>query len=125
MKPYAKGTKHGKFPLQDHADLLAPFSGQGTYFQQRERRDTELLFRIESKDPVREIRYRGAATFNTQIQILDTGGRLVLANAGPFNEGNEYSEHIIRVPQRAGQRFILRFRNNASTWFYIENLELK
>jgi hypothetical protein len=125
MKPYAKGTKHGKFPLQDHADLLAPFSGQGTYFQQRERRDTELLFRIESKDPVREIRYRGAATFNTQIQILDTGGRLVLANSGPFNEGNEYSEHSIRVPQRAGQRFILRFRNNASTWFYIENLELK
>ena len=125
MKPYPKGTRMGKFPVQETDDPAGPFSGQGVYFQQRRRQDVDVYYLIERKKPVKEIIYRGAATFNMKMQLLDARGNLVMANAGPFKKGNNYSEHSIKVPAHTGRRFILRFTNQASVWFYIEKLTLK
>ena len=46
-----------------------------------------------------------------------------LASAGPFNKGNAYSEHTLRLPRHPGHRFLLRLYNEATVWFYIEKLE--
>ena len=86
---------------------------------------THLKDIIESVKPVKQVHYRGAATFNMTMQILDMQGNIAHATAGPFRIGNKYSEHMINVPEKVGQRFMLRFRNTASTWFYIEKLTLK
>ena len=58
------------------------------------------------------------------MDVLDRDGRTVLASAGPFNEGNNDSQHVVKLPERAGNRWILRFHNRASTWFYIERITL-
>lgn len=124
MKPYEKGTRHGKFPVQETGDPLGPFSGKGMYFRQRGGQDTEVSYRIESSEPVREIRFRGAASFRMCLQIAHLDGTVILAASGPFNKGNVYSEHTVRVPETAGQQFILRIHNEATIWFYIERLTL-
>ena len=78
-----------------------------------------------SAKPVREIHFKGAAAERMTMEILDLKGKIVFASSGPFRRGNVYSEHKVKVPAKAGQRFILRFSNHASTWFYIESLTLK
>jgi outer membrane protein assembly factor BamB len=125
MKPFSRGTRHAGLAVQQEEDPTAPFAGKGIYFQQNKGRDRHLYFRIESGDPVREIHFRGAATAQMRMEILDAGGDLVLAKAGPFRKGNVYSEHRIQVPPIAGRRFILKFRNLAGHWFYIEELALR
>ncbi|MDP6523483.1 MAG: PQQ-binding-like beta-propeller repeat protein [Kiritimatiellia bacterium] len=125
MKPFPRGTRHGKFPVQQSEDPSAPFSGEGVYFQQNKGQDKQLHFRVESKNPVREIHFKGAATAQMRMEILNAEGNLVLATSGPFREGNVYSEHRVAVPPIAGRRFILKFQNQAGTWFYIEKLTLR
>jgi len=124
MKPYPPKTRHGRFPVQQTADPLGPFDGQGVYFQQRQHKDRDLYYEIESSTPAHAIRYEGAATFQMMMEVLDRDGRTVLASAGPFNEGNNDSQHVVKLPERAGNRWILRFHNRASTWFYIERITL-
>ena len=124
MKPYPAKTRHCRFPVQQTADPLGPFEGRGVYFQQRQHRDRELYYEIESRTPVHAIRYEGAATFQMMMEVLDHDGQTVLASAGPFNEGNNESRHIVKLPQSAGRRWVLRFHNRASTWFYIGKITL-
>jgi len=83
-----------------------------------------VLYRSSSSKPVREIRIKGAASFRMRLQIADLNDTVILAASGPFNKGNVYSEHAVRVPETAGQQFLLRIHNEASTWFYIEHLGL-
>lgn len=125
MTPFPKGTRHGAFPVQQSEEPSDCFSGKGIYFQQNGGKDTELYFRVESTKPVGKIHFKGAATAQMRMEILNTTGDLVLATAGPFREGNVYSQHHIEVPPSAGHRFILKFRNQAGVWFYIEKLTLR
>ena len=125
MKLYDKGAKFSKLPQQQTDDALGPFEGKGVYFKQRNGLDTSVSYKISSAKPVREIHFKGAATDRMTMEILDLEGKIVFASSGPFRRGNVYSEHKVKVPAKAGQRFILRFRNHTSTWFYIEKLTLK
>lgn len=122
MKPCAKGQRYGSFPIQQGADARGPFAGSGVYFSQPT--GQEVYYLIKSRKRIRAVYYKGAATSKMKMQILDTKGR-VLASAGPFNEGNVWSEHAIKVPTKAAYRFILHFHNAASTWFYIDTLVMR
>ena len=66
-----------------------------------------------------------AATFRMKMTITDLKGDLIYARAGPFNKGNVYSEHTVNVPEHLAHRFVLRFYNEATVWFYIEKLTLE
>ncbi|MBT4820227.1 MAG: PQQ-binding-like beta-propeller repeat protein, partial [Lentisphaerae bacterium] len=84
MKTYGKGQRHGRFPVQESNDPLSPFSGKGIYFQQRKGQDTEVVYTIRSSEPVREIHFRGAASFRLQLEIADLSNTVILASTGPF-----------------------------------------
>ena len=125
MKPFPKGSSKDDFPVQRGNDGLDPLRGSGVYFHQRGGEDKDVYYRIESVEPIREIRFKGAATFGMTMDILDVAGSVVRASAGPFDRGNTYSEHTLVVPEEFRHRFLLRFRNEASNWFYIERVTLK
>ncbi|MDX1564686.1 MAG: hypothetical protein R3236_04725, partial [Phycisphaeraceae bacterium] len=124
MKLFPKGTRHGAFPVQTVEDARGPFHGKGVYFRQMGGRDTDIYYRIASARPVKEIYYKGAASLNLKIEILDLKGR-VLSSVGPFSKKNVWQEYTIKVPPKAGRRFILHFHNTISTWFYIHKIELR
>ena len=94
------------------------------YYQQNKAQDKDVYYQIEVTKPISAIRYKGAASQKMTMDILDVQGNIVLASVGPFNKGNVYQEHTVKVPERAGLRFILRFHNEVSTWFYIERITL-
>jgi hypothetical protein len=122
MQPYPPGTQHGQFPLQASADPRGPFEGQPVYFQQRTGQD--VYYEIQWHPPVRQIRYRGAAWQNMTVQVLDPKGKVV-AQFGPRGGGNEWLECALEVPPGAGNRFVLRFHNEISAWFFIAAIELR
>jgi len=115
------GTKHGKFPVQKGANPLSPFSGGGVYFDQKTGKD--VVYEIYSSGPIKGIYYKGAAIFDTHIQVFNPRGKL-LAGMGPLKGGNSWHEYTLKLPSSAGNHVFLKFRNDASTWFYINTLKL-
>ena len=121
MAPFKAGKKHGKFPVQKGANPLSPFSGGGVYFDQKTGKD--VVYEIYSSGPIKGIYYKGAAIFDTHIQVFNPRGKL-LAGMGPLKGGNSWHEYTLKLPSSAGNHVFLKFRNDASTWFYINTLKL-
>ena len=124
MKLFTVGTSHSSFPPQEVDDARGPFFGKGIYFRQNSGRDQDIYYKISSSKTVREIYYKGAATRRMTMSVLDLKGK-VLASAGPFSRGNVWEEYTLKVPAKAGRRFILHFHNEISMWFYINKIELR
>lgn len=122
MKPFAVGKRYSPFPVQQTADALGPFTGKGVYFNQKTGKD--VLYEIYSSRRVAAVHYKGAAIFKTTIEVLDPKGTPVAA-LGPLGGGNRWAQFVLEVPPAAGRHFFLRFRNHASTWFYINTLTLQ
>ena len=57
-----------------------------------------------------------------KFEILDSVGN-VLAKGGPWGGGNTWGEFTLDFPPTS--RFILRIRNNVSSWYYVDTLTLK
>jgi hypothetical protein len=125
MKPFPKGTSQGVFPPQTTADPRGPFENRGVYFRQSGGRDQIVIYEIEWDTRVEEIYFKGAAIENLRIQILHRESREVIARAGPYGGGNKWHEFTLRVPRSAGKHFYLRLENHASTWFYIDRIEVR
>jgi len=121
MKPFGVGKQFSPFPVQETADGLGPFSGKGVYFDQKTGKD--VLYEIRSRRRVKVVGYKGAAIFKTTIEVLDPKGKTVAA-IGPLAGGNKWAQFTLKVPATVGHHFFLRFRNHASTWFYINTLTL-
>jgi len=122
MAPFKTGRKFGKFPVQKGADALSPFAGSGIYFDQKTGK--EVYYEIYSSRRIKSIYYKGAAIFNTKIQVLSPKGKL-LAAMGPLKGGNSWAEYTLTLPRSAGNHVFLKFRNDAGTWFYINTITLK
>ncbi|MBL7219750.1 MAG: hypothetical protein ISS69_06540 [Phycisphaerae bacterium] len=122
MAPFKAGKKFDSFPVQKDADALGPFSGSGVYFNQKTGKD--VYYEIHTSRPIKSIYYKGAAIFNTQIQVLNPRGK-PLAVMGPLKGGNSWAEYTLELPKGAGNHVFLKFRNDASTWFYINTITLK
>ena len=43
---------------------------------------------------------------------------------GPLKGGNSWYEYTLKLPSSAGNHVFLKFRNDASTWFYINTIKL-
>ena len=56
------------------------------------------------------------------FEILDAAGT-VLAKGGPHPGGNAWGEFSLDFPPLT--RFTLRLRNNVSTWYLVDRIELK
>ena len=122
MSPFKDGKKFGSFPVQKGANALSPFVGSGIYFDQKTGKD--VYYEIFSTRRIKSVYYKGAAIFNTHIQILSPKGK-VLATMGPLKGGNSWAEFTLELPSNAGNHVFLKFRNDASTWFYINTITLK
>ena len=122
MAPFKNGKQFGKFPVQKGADALGPFSGSGIYFDQKTGK--EVYYEIYSSRPIKSIYYKGAAIFNTHIQVLSPKGKL-LAAMGPLKGGNSWHEYTLKLPSSTGNHVFLKFRNDATAWFYINTITLK
>jgi len=121
MKPDQPGAQRGGFPVQQTDDPLGPFVGKGVYFSQTTQ---EVFYEVLLRRRVRQLYWKGAASSNMRIEFLDLRGNL-LGSAGPFNKGNTWSEHVVNIPPRAGTHFVLRFHNEAGSWYYIDTIRLK
>ncbi len=123
MKLFKAGTKQGKFPVQKGLDARTPFvGGGGVYFNQKTGKD--VVYEIFSSSSIKSIHYKGAAIFNTHIKAYSAKGKL-LATLGPLKGGNSWYEYTLTLPKGYHNHIFLTFRNDASTWFYIDTITLK
>ena len=121
MSPFKSGAKEGKFPVQKGADARSPFAGGGIYFNQKTGK--EVWYEICSTRKIKGIYYKGAAIFNTHIQIYSPKGKL-LAKMVPLKGGNSWYEYTLKLPSGYHNHVFLKFRNDATKWFYINTLRL-
>ncbi|MDH3582669.1 MAG: hypothetical protein OER86_00450 [Phycisphaerae bacterium] len=124
MKLFPIGTSQSGFPPQETIDPRGPFLGKGIFFRQNNHRDTDIYYTISSAKQVKEIYYKGAATRRFKMEILDSKGR-VIATMSSQGKGNVWDEYTLKVPAKAGRKFVLHFQNVISTWFYINKIELR
>ncbi|MDP6634430.1 MAG: hypothetical protein QGG42_06000 [Phycisphaerae bacterium] len=122
MSPFKAGTRQGKFPVQKGVDCRSPFAGSGIYFDQKTGK--EVWYEIFSSSRIKSIYYKGAAIFNTHIQVYSPKGKL-LASMGPLKGGNSWYEYTLKLPSGFHNHVFLKFRNDASTWFYINTIKLE
>jgi hypothetical protein len=120
MKLYPVGYKQMIFPKMENDDPLGPFKGQPIYFNQKT--GTDVVYEINSPAPLRRLYWKGAAMQRMMMEILDAGGK-VIASSGPHAGGNKWAEFTLDFPPT--RRFILRFRNYISTWYFIDTLKLE
>jgi hypothetical protein len=101
---------------------LLAFTAQPVYFNQRTGQD--VVYNISAKQPVKSIYYKGAAWKSMTMSVTNSDGEVV-ASYGPKNGGNVWLETTLDLPPEAGKTFTLTFHNEVSTWFYIDEIELR
>jgi len=124
MKPYPVGHQAGGFPVQETDDARGPFLGKGVFFRQEGATAKDVYYELKVPRRPRELYWKGAAMFRMSIAVLDKRGN-VLLESGPHAGGNTWGEHRLKLPASVGTHFILRLHNEASTWYYINRIELK
>jgi tetratricopeptide (TPR) repeat protein len=122
MKLYQAGYRSSRFPVMHQANALQAFIGQPVYFNQRTGQD--VVYNITVKRPITAIYYKGAAWKNMVMSVTNADGDVV-ASYGPKNGGNVWLETTLDVPPETGRTFTLTFHNEVSTWFYIDEIELR
>ena len=122
MAPFKAGAKQGSFPVQKGIDCRGPFAGSGIYFDQKTGKD--VVYEIRTSRRIKAIYYKGAAIFNTTIEVFSPSGKR-LAGLGPLKGGNSWAEYTLKFPRTAGNHVFLRFHNTASTWFYIDTITIQ
>ncbi|MBI1373779.1 MAG: hypothetical protein GC159_13730 [Phycisphaera sp.] len=122
MQLFPVGTTQGGFPAQETDDGRGPFLGKGVYFNQMTGKD--VYYELSLPRPAKQVYWKGAAMQGMTITILDKRGK-ELASTGPHGGGNNWGEFTLDVPRTAGTRFVLRFHNEVSHWYYINKIELR
>jgi hypothetical protein len=120
MKLFPVGYRQMQFPVQETDDATAPFANKVVYFNQKT--GTDVVYRVRSPRPLRQVRWKGAAMQKMMIEIMDLKGN-ILTSGGPYEGANKWAEFSVTFEARA--EFLLRFRNHISTWYMIAELELK
>ena len=118
---YPAGHQMGSFPVQETTDPVAPWKGQGVYFDHRNG-GTDVVYQVRSPQPVRKLHWHGAAMQNMTIEILDEQGKPV-AVSGPHSDGNVWGEYVVSFSPR--KEFLVRSRNHATVWLYIHRLRVE
>lgn len=120
MQMFDAGARFGNFPVMENADPLGPFSSKPAYFKQKT--GVDVVYEINSPNPMTSLRWKGAAMQNMTIEIVDMEGKSI-KKGGPYNGGNVWAEFTLEFP--AQKHFVLRLQNHISTWYFINELEFK
>ncbi|MCZ7647802.1 MAG: serine/threonine protein kinase [Planctomycetota bacterium] len=120
MALFDPGFKSGPFPPMDKPDPLGPFEGKPTYFNQKT--GGEVVYEIHAPEALSRLRWKGGAMQRMMVVVEDMAGKAI-KEFGPINGGNVWHEENFEFPPQ--RHFVLRIKNQISSWYFIQNLEFK